>query len=660
MTDIKSKKTEAEPTSHSSSPESGGAHKSGSQPPDAKDSDPMKDKIELPPFRLLHLAWFVLATMLFSSLILEQSDMDESIPYSLFKKEVRSGNVRTVTLRGDSVTGEFRMALDLGEGAAEVTHFKTRLLDIDDVDLLRDMEAQGVEVNSESDEDSVFMRLLIAIIPWLLIFALFYYSRRLIQGNMGAGKMGGFGQAKAERYIRTAEAVTFDDVAGLEQAKEELKEIIDYLKEPEHYQKIGAKVPRGVLFMGAPGTGKTLLAKATAGEAGVPFFNVSGSEFVEMFVGVGASRVRDLFNKAREVTPSLIFIDEIDSIGRARSSGIAIANDERDQTLNQILAEMDGFSSDETVVVLAATNRPDILDPALLRPGRFDRKVTLELPHRKARLAIFKVHVRDHPLNDDVSLEELAARTVGFSGAEIANLVNEAALNAGRYNKTSIDAHDFELAHDRIVLGIEYGELLNPDEKKRIAYHEAGHTLAALLTEEADPPKKVSIIPRGRALGVTEQAPVEDRHNYTQGYLYAQLDVLMGGRCAEKLVYDDLSTGAADDLQRATQLSRQMITQWGMSKELGPISIDAGAHNPYLGQATGDFSDISEHTQEIIDDELRALLLKVEEDVFKLLERNRMVLDELVRQLMEHETLEEKEIIDIYSQHSDISFGHNQ
>ncbi len=604
--------------------------------------DPL-DPMQPSSLRMHHFLWVLIAMVLTYSLTMDKGGSFSDVPYSLFKQQVREGNVRTVTIKGENVSGEFRLGVGLGGDSSMVTKFKTRLLEIDDVDLLRDLEEHAVEVKSQSDEDPIFLRLVIAVIPWLLIFGLFFYSRRMLQSGL-PGKMSGLGRANVERYEQTKEDTDFDDVAGLDQAKSELKEIIDYLKEPDRYLKMGARIPRGVLLMGPPGTGKTLLAKATAGEAGVPFFNVSGSEFVEMFVGVGASRVRDLFNKARADTPSLIFIDEIDSIGRARSSGIAIANDERDQTLNQILAEMDGFDSNETVVVLAATNRPDILDPALLRPGRFDRKVTLELPHQKARREIFNVHIKDHPLSSEVDIAELARRTVGFSGAEIANLVNEAALNAARNNKKKIDTEDFETARDRIVLGIEYGELLNPVEKRRIAYHEAGHTLTAFLSPEADPPKKVSVIPRGRALGVTEQEPTEDRHNYTEAYLHAQLRVLMGGRCGERLEYHDLSTGAADDLRRATQLARQMLTQWGMSERIGPVTIDNGAGNPYLGQTLGELSDISEHTQEVVDDELKALLVGVEHEVYELLEKNKGMLDQLVVQLVDHETLGEPEI----------------
>lgn len=599
----------------------------------------------LPSNPLRYVMWLVLGSLLMYLWTVEKNQDNTTIPYSTFKQQVREGNVRAVKIQGKQVTGEFRVGVSLGADKNNVIKFSTHLLVIDDVDLLRDLEKHGVELNSLSDEDSSLMQLIIAVIPWFLIFGLFFYSRRMLQGGLGR-----FGQVRSERHVQTQVKVTFDDVAGLEQAKSELKEIIDYLNSPERYVKMGAKIPRGVLLMGPPGTGKTLLAKATAGEAGVPFFHVSGSEFVEMFVGVGASRVRDLFNKAREQTPSLIFIDEIDSIGRARSSGIAIANDERDQTLNQILAEMDGFSSLETVVVLAATNRPDILDPALLRPGRFDRKVTLELPHQKARLEIFKVHIRNHPLAADVNIEELSRRTIGFSGAEIANLVNEAALNAARNNKKNIDAQDFEVARDRIVLGIAYGELLNPNEKERVAYHEAGHTLVALLIPDADQPKKVSIIPRGRSLGVTEQEPAEERHNFTEAYLQAQLKVLMGGRCAEKIKFHETSSGAADDLRRATQMARQMITQWGMSERIGPVIVDNVAYKPYLGQTLGELSEISEHTQEVIDDEIKDLLLNTEQQVMQLLNKNKNGLDVLVEHLLDHETLDEHEIQSFWTQ----------
>lgn len=595
--------------------------------------------------RFNYALWFVLTTLLLYFFLQKGNDDTTEIPYSLFKQQVRLGNVQSITTQGKNVSGVLKTALPSASGDKEIFKFHTYLLAIDDVDLIRDLEANKVEVNSLSNEASTWQQVLLSVLPWLLIFGLFFYSRRMIQGAMS-----GVGRSKVERFVQSKIKITFDDVAGLEQAKNELKEIIDYLNKPERYLKMGARIPRGVLLMGPPGTGKTLLAKATAGEAGVPFFHVSGSEFVEMFVGVGAARVRDLFSKARAQTPSLIFIDEIDSIGRARSSGIAIANDERDQTLNQILAEMDGFSSEETIVVLAATNRPDILDPALLRPGRFDRKVTLELPHQKARLEIFKVHVRNHPLANDVNIEELSRRTVGFSGADIANLVNEAALSAARHNKKHIEAQDFEVARDRIILGIEYGELLNPEEKRRIAYHEAGHTLVALLIPEADQPKKVSIIPRGRSLGVTEQMPAEDKHNYTEAYLQAQLKVLLAGRCAEKIVFENVSSGAADDLHRASQLLRHMLTRWGMSERLGPLSLDNPDHDSYLGRRFDALNTISAHTQDVIDDEMKDLLLRSEQDVLQLLGQHKMTLDALVKNLLDHETLGEAEIKAIFAQ----------
>ena len=400
--------------------------------------------------------------------------------------------------------------------------------------------------------------------------------------------------------------------------------------------------------MGAPGTGKTLLARATAGEAEVPFFSVTGSEFIEMFVGVGASRVRNLFQSARQAAPALIFIDEIDSVGRARAFGYAMGNDERDQTLNQILAEMDGFSSAEPVVVLAATNRPDILDPALTRPGRFDRKVVLELPQRKARIEILKVHTKNLPLSDEIDLDDIAAQTVGFSGADLANLANEAALRAARMNKRMVDKSDFDWARDRTVLGLTHGDLLNEEEKKRVAYHEAGHALTASLLSDTDPIKKISIIPRGQAMGFTEQRPVEDRHNLTEDYLKSRVAVLLGGRCAEKLIFNNLSTGAANDLKQATQLVRQMITEWGMNKNLGPVNFDQGPEHQFLGRQAGDLAgdirEVSEHTAELIDDEIRLTMSAMEKNVTTGLSNNVETLHRIAKALIDHETIEGKEL----------------
>jgi len=433
-------------------------------------------------------------------------------------------------------------------------------------------------------------------------------------------------------------------VAGLEGAKQELREVIGFLRNPDKFRKLGAKLPKGILMMGPPGTGKTLLAKATAAEAGVPFFSISGSEFVEMFVGVGAGRVRNMFQQAREKAPALIFVDEIDSVGRVRGTGVGGGNDEREQTLNQILAEMDGFERYEPVVVLAATNRPDVLDPALLRPGRFDRKITMELPQKMARLQILKVHTRKKPMADDVDLEHLAGRTIGFSGADLENLVNEAALHAAREDKSRIEQADFEHAHDKILLGSERQEILNEDDKKRIAYHESGHALLSMFLQYADPVSKVTIIPRGRALGVTETMPVEDRVNYTQDVLEDRLCVLLGGRCSERLIFGNVSSGAADDLKQCTLLARRMITQWGMSEKLGPVNFPQHEAHPFLGMEMTMSKDFSDATAHAIDEEVEALVKKSELRALQLLQEKRAVLESLATALLQNETLSAEEI----------------
>jgi cell division protease FtsH len=419
---------------------------------------------------------------------------------------------------------------------------------------------------------------------------------------------------------------------------------VAYLKEPERFRKLGVKIPRGVLLMGPPGTGKTLLAKAVAGEADVPFYSISGSEFVEMFVGVGASRVRDMFANAKKESPAIIFVDEIDSVGRARGAGLGGGHDEREQTLNQILAEMDGFDAHEAVVVMAATNRPDVLDPALLRPGRFDRKITLELPQRQARLKILKVHTRKVPLSDDVDLESIAAGTVGFSGADLENLINEAALIAAREEKPAVERVDFEQARERILFGSEREDLNIEKEKRAIAYHESGHALVAWLLPDTDPLKKVTIIPRGRALGVTEQVPEEDRHNVVRSYLLDRIAVMLGGRAAEKVVFGQVSSGAEQDLKEVTKLARRMVCQWGMSDRLAPVAFRHGEEHVFLGREMTQAKDFSEHTARIIDEEISAIAREMEEKAVALLTDHRDRLDALAEALIERETLAAEEI----------------
>jgi cell division protease FtsH len=436
-------------------------------------------------------------------------------------------------------------------------------------------------------------------------------------------------------------------VAGIESAKREIAEIIDFLKSPEKYRALGAVMPKGVLLVGPPGTGKTLLARAIAGEAEVPFYSISASEFIEMFVGVGAARVRDMFKEARKDAPSLIFIDELDAVGRSRGAGLGGGHDEREQTLNQILTEMDGFEAHENVLVLAATNRPDVLDSALLRPGRFDRKITLDRPHKEAREAILKVHVRKVPLAKDVDLEQLAARTIGFSGADLKNLVNEAALTAARENLHEVNAHCFELARDRIILGEERDTKLTPREREAVAYHECGHAIMAYYLPNADPLTKLTIIPHGMAMGVTEQTPKEDHYTYTESYLKDRIKVMLGGRCSEKLIYGEVSTGAQNDLKEATALIRKMIGQWGMSEKIGPLGLSIGEENVFLGREMGLPREFSEKMAELIDGEIQSQLLALEKATLDFLTEHRNQLEALAKAVLKHETLSAEDVEEI-------------
>jgi cell division protease FtsH len=579
------------------------------------------------------------------------------LAYTDFKERVRADEVASVTFRGQILVGELRGAVPQEpdgtamrrrvEPATGPVMFSTTLPPVDDPDLIPLLERHAVEVRAEVEQIAWWASALINLLPWLLIIGLFFYASRKMQERMlggGPGELFGFGKSRARRFRRGSMEIGFDDVAGLENAKRDLHEIIDFLKEPERFRKLGAKIPKGILLMGPPGTGKTLLAKAVAGEAEVPFYSISGSEFVEMFVGVGASRVRDMFDSAKKEAPAIIFIDEIDSVGRVRGSGLGGGHDEREQTLNQILAEMDGFEPEQTVVVLAATNRPDVLDPALLRPGRFDRKITLELPRKEARQKILEVHARNIPLDDDVDLQNLAARTVGFSGADLENLMNEAALLAGRANRDKVDARLLDAARDKIVLGAEKETVLNEEEKQRVAYHESGHALLACLLPNTDPLAKVTIIPRGRALGATEQMPEEERYTLSESYLRDRIAIMLGGRLAEKIVFDEISSGAEDDLKQATTLARRMISQWGMSKKLGPVSFRRGEEHIFLGREMAQQRDFSEHTAQLIDDEVRELVGELEGRAQEILSAHREQLDTLAAALLEHEILEADQI----------------
>jgi cell division protease FtsH len=478
-----------------------------------------------------------------------------------------------------------------------------------------------------------------------IIFLVLVWIVFMRQMQMGGNKAMSFGKAKAKLVSDKAVKITFADVAGIEEAKTEVEEIIEFLKDPQKFSKLGGKIPKGVLLVGSPGTGKTLLAKAIAGEAGVPFFSISGSDFVEMFVGVGASRVRDLFEQAKKNAPCIIFIDEIDAVGRHRGAGLGGGHDEREQTLNALLVEMDGFEGNEGIIIIAATNRPDVLDPALLRPGRFDRQIVVPVPDVRGRNEILKVHTKNIPLAEDADLEKIARGTPGFSGADLANLVNEAALLAARKTKDKVDMSDFESAKDKVLMGVERRSMVLSDaEKKNTAYHEAGHALVAKLTPGTDPIHKVSIIPRGRALGVTQQLPIDDRYTYSRDYLEKTLNVLLGGRAAEEIALHHMTTGAGNDLERATDLARKMVTEWGMSEKLGPLTFGKKDEQIFLGREIAKHKDYSEKTAVDIDEEIKRIVTGAYERARKILEDNYDLLDALAHALLERETIEGHDI----------------
>jgi cell division protease FtsH len=571
------------------------------------------------------------------------------LAYTGFRNAVAAGRVVEVRLRGNEIRGflDEDGAATWG-GPEQRERFTTIVPEMEDRRLLELLEANQVPVYVQPAEPAWWQQLLIGVLPWivllgLLIWLWIYAQRRMMQGG-GPGGMMNFGRSKARRIREERPSVTMDHVAGVTGAKRDLMEVVDFLSNPAKYHALGAKIPKGVLMVGPPGTGKTLLARAVAGEADVPFFSISGSEFIEMFVGVGASRVRDLFEGARKEAPALIFIDELDSVGRTRGAGLGGGHDEREQTLNQILTEMDGFEPDESVVVIAATNRPDVLDPALMRPGRFDRKVVLELPTRDARRQILAVHSRQVPLAEDVDLDRIAARTVGFSGADLENLVNEAALNAARRDRTDVDMDCFEAARDKITLGERRESDLKESERRIVAYHECGHALAAYYLPNTDPLAKVTVIPHGRALGLTEQTPEEERYNLNEHYLKDRLKVMLGGRVAERVVFGVVSTGAENDLKEATKLARRMVAQWGMSEKLGPVGLSIGEEHVFLGREMTQNREFSERMAELIDDEVRALLMQMESETHTLLQQRRTELDTLATAVLERESLSLDEI----------------
>jgi cell division protease FtsH len=513
--------------------------------------------------------------------------------------------------------------------------------------LWADILAKNPEVVLDSEEEHgawVGPALSALLMTMLLLGVLFLFVLPRFKDPLGGSFLSNYVKSPARRYERSKGRVTFEDVADMESAKRELQEVVDFLRSPDKFQRLGAQVPKGVLLVGPPGTGKTLLARAVAGEANVPFYSITGSEFIQMFVGVGASRVRDMFKTAKDNSPCLLFIDEIDAVGRMRGAGVGGGSDEREQTLNQILSEMDGFQPSETVIVIAATNRPDVLDSALLRPGRFDRHVTIDRPTWKGRLEILKVHTRNKPLDDDVDLEAIARKMTGMTGADLRNLANEAALLATREGKVKIDKTDFDRASDRVLLGPKREELLTPEGKRKTAYHEAGHALVALLEPHADPPQRVTIVPRGRALGVTFSSPDEDRYHYGLDYWKARLAMMMGGRGADRLVFDQPYSGHENDLKEATRWARYMVTHWGMSDRLGPMSFRIGEEHVFLGKEIQEPRDFSEGTAQIIDEEVQKLLREADQRAYELLRDHRHELDRLVEALLEKEELDRSEI----------------
>jgi len=585
------------------------------------------------------LLWLVIGLTMMSLFNMFSAPMSKAdkMAYSTFVEHVDNGMVEAATIKDNQVIGQYR------DKSGDLRNFDVTVPN--DPGMTQRLLDQHVVVNvSEKDEVPFILSVLISWFPMLLLIGVWVFFMRQMQGGGKGGAMG-FGKSKAKLLNENTARVTFQDVAGCDEAKQEVTEVIEFLRDPSKFTRLGGKIPKGVLLVGPPGTGKTLLARAIAGEAEVPFYSISGSDFVEMFVGVGASRVRDMFEQAKKQAPCIIFVDEIDAMGRHRGAGIGGGNDEREQTLNQLLVEMDGFESNEGVILVAATNRPDVLDPALLRPGRFDRQVTVPRPDLLGRDQILKVHMRKVPLSSDVDSKELARGTPGFSGADLANLVNEAALNAARYDRDKVTRADFETAKDKVMMGTERRSMLiSDDQKETTAYHEAGHTLVAKYLENADPVHKVSIIPRGQALGITMQMPEEDRFNHDKEYLRDQISIMMGGRIGEELVLGQMTTGASNDFERATQLARNMVTQWGMSDEMGPMVYGEREHEPFLGREITRQTNISEETARKIDIVVRKLIEDNYDRAKNILEEHMDQLHLLAKGLIKYETLDTTDI----------------
>ena len=584
--------------------------------------------------------WLVIGLVLMTVFNQFNTRQSAQVPmeYSQFLEEVKSGKIAKVTIEGrqlKATTAEGKRVTSYSPG---------------DLWLVSDLLKYGVKIDAKPEEEpSLLMNIFVSWFPMLLLIGVWIFFMRQMQGG-GRGGAFSFGKSRARMLDESTNTVTFGDVAGCEEAKEEVAELVDFLRDPSKFQKLGGRIPRGVLMVGAPGTGKTLLARAIAGEAKVPFFSISGSDFVEMFVGVGAARVRDMFEQAKKHAPCIVFIDEIDAVGRQRGAGLGGGNDEREQTLNQLLVEMDGFEATMGVIVIAATNRPDVLDPALLRPGRFDRQVVVPLPDIRGREEILKVHMRKVPLAPDVKPDIIARGTPGFSGADLANLVNEAALFAARGNKRLVDMDDFERAKDKIIMGAERRSMVMPEEERRnTAYHESGHTIVARLLPKTDPVHKVTVIPRGRALGVTMQLPTEDRYSQDRDRLLNMIAVLFGGRIAEELFMNQMTTGASNDFERATEIARRMVTQWGMSDELGPMVYGENEGEVFLGRSITTHKNVSEATLQKVDAEIRRIIDQQYRLARGLLEGNRDKVEAMAKALLEYETLDADQIGDIMS-----------
>ncbi len=588
-------------------------------------------------------ALIVLIPLLIFQLMNSNREAQQELTYSEFRAQVTGGNVESVTIQeGRKLEGILRSSIE--KDGVQVEEFHTLLPFEADKALIDELEEAGVQSQGEGPGNN-WVGLLVGVLPWLLIIGLWVFLFRQMQS--GGSRAFSFGKSKAKMLSGDTPKVTFADVAGCDEAKEELEEIIEFLKDPAKFSRLGGRLPKGALLIGPPGTGKTLLARAVAGEAARPFFSMSGSDFVEMFVGVGASRVRDLFEQGKTHAPCIIFIDEIDAVGRHRGAGLGGGHDEREQTLNQLLVEMDGFESNEGVILLAATNRPDVLDPALLRPGRFDRQIVVDSPDVRGREGIFRVHTRDIPIADDVEITVLAKGTPGLSGADIENVVNEAALLAARHDKDKVYMDDFEAAKDKVMLGVERKSLVISEEERKVtAYHEAGHAVIAMRVPGLDPLHKVTIVPRGRALGLTASLPEEDRHNYTRDWLLGQLKMLFGGRVAEEMVFGDekITTGAGNDIERATSIARRMVTQFGMSPVVGPIAVGEREQEIFLGRELSQRREISERTAQLVDSEIKRIVDEAFAAARTVLEDNTDLLETLAEALLERETLDADEI----------------